>query len=269
VSLPDEFADFVGSVPYREVTLPFGSTRAWDLGEGPPVVCVHGIAGSRRIFFRLARHLAERRRVVVPHLRGEVEAAPRATLADYHDDLAALLIGLDLENVTLLGVSFGGYVVLSYAARGDPRVGAVAVQGTFARYPLRLPNRLMLGLSHLLPPAFGAWAFRRRVLEGAENAHLRRCAPGLDVLHADWCAKTPFATLRRRTRIIDSEDQTDAVRKITVPVSLGHGRDDRIVPLSHLDRLRSLLPDARVEIWDGVAHVASLTHPEKVADLVS
>ena len=117
--------------------------------------------------------------------------------------------------LTLLGVSFGGYVVLSYAARGDPRVGAVAVQGTFARYPLSLTNRLLLGLSHLLPTTFGAWAFRRRILEGAENAHLRRSAPGLDVLHADWCAKTPFATLRRRTRIIDREDQSAAVGKIT------------------------------------------------------
>jgi pimeloyl-ACP methyl ester carboxylesterase len=268
VSLPDEFADFVGSVPYREVTLPFGSTPVWDVGAGPPVVCVHGIAGGRRIFFRLAQHLAGSRRVVVPQLRGEVEPAPEVTLSDYHDDLAALLTALDLEGVTLLGVSFGGYVALSYAARGDPRVGAVAVQGTFAHFPLSSTNRFLLGLSQLLPVSFGAWAFRRRILEGAENAHMRRCAPGLDVLHADWCAKTPFASLRRRTRIIDRNDQSAAVRKITIPVSLGQGRDDKIVPMSRLEHLRSLLPAARVEIWDDVAHVASLTHPEKVADLV-
>ncbi|MGH7162115.1 MAG: alpha/beta fold hydrolase, partial [Planctomycetota bacterium] len=70
MSLVDAFADFVGSVPSRRVALPWGECRVWDTGAGRPVVLLHGIAASRRVFFRLVPLLAARRRVVVPLLRG-------------------------------------------------------------------------------------------------------------------------------------------------------------------------------------------------------
>ena len=37
MSLVDEFADFIGSVPYRETALPWGTAQVWEAGEGSPV----------------------------------------------------------------------------------------------------------------------------------------------------------------------------------------------------------------------------------------
>ena len=269
MSFPDRFADFVGSVPLTEVTLPWGETRVWDLGEGRPVVLVHGIAGSRRVFFRVASLLARNHRVVVPLLRGEDRPDPRASLADHHDDLAALLNALDLSQATLLGISFGGYVVLSYGgARRDPRVRDLAVQGSFSHYPLCAFDRIAMTLSPLMPDAFGSWYFARRVRKGPETDRLHEHCPGLEILNAEWCAKTPFASLRRRTRIIGRQPQDETIRRIAVPVTLGQGRADRVVPMECFERLRRTLPQARFVVWDGVSHLAPLTHPEEVAALV-
>ena len=265
MSFVDEFADFVGSVPYRAARLPWGEARVWDLGRGDPVVLLHGVSSSRRIFFRLAPLLAERFRVLVPPLRGEDIACRRLTYEDHEADLEALLDGLG--NVTLFGVSFGGAIALSYAARRDPRVRRVIVQGAFARFRLRLRDRMILRLSHLLPARAASRYFAYRVRRGRESRLLAHHTPGLEILNEDWSAKTPVATLRARTHLIAGTDLADPMARIGVPLTLAQGRMDSVVPFAFFERLRAIRPDAKSVVWDDVGHLAVLTHPEKVAAL--
>ena len=266
--LPAEFADFTGSVASRDVALPWGRCRVWDVGEGRPVVLLHGIAGSRRNFFRVVPLLASRRRVVVPLLRGEDAAVTRVTYEEVCGDVRALLDALDLSEATLFGWSFGGAVALAYAARGDPRVAEVVVQGGFLRFPLGVSDRIATALSRLLPDAVGSAYFTWRVLRGRENALLATRAPGLDSLSAAWSALTPFASLRARVRLIDRVDLAPLAKSIRVPLTVATGSLDRVVPPRLFDRLRATLPSARAVVWDGVAHMAPLTDPERVAALV-
>ena len=269
MSLVDTFAGFVGSVGYRETTLPWGSAQVWDMGEGRPIVLLHGIAAGRRVFFRVAPKLAERYRVIVPPLRGEIRAAPHATHEDLVDDLGALLDALDLDDVTLLGTSFGGTVALAYAARRDARVAAVVVQGTFRRFRLRPFDRAAQALSYLFPARLGAAYYRRRVRRGPEIRLLAEHAPGLDVLLPDWSGKTPFPTLRRRIRIIATLDLAPAVKRIDAPLTFAHGARDRVVPRVLFDEWNALRPDARHVLWNDVGHNAALTHPDHVVETVA
>ncbi|MHC4548516.1 MAG: alpha/beta fold hydrolase [Planctomycetota bacterium] len=268
MDLVDAFAAFVGTVPYREARLPGGKVRVWDMGEGPPLVLLHGIAASRRIFFRVTPLLAARHRVIAPPLRGEDRPAPRATHAALVDDLAALLDDLALDGVTLFGTSFGGTLALAYAARRDPRVAQVIVQGAFARFPLRPFDRAAHALSYLFPAGVGAAYFRRRVRRGPETRLLAEHAPGLEVLLPDWSAGTPFATLRRRIRVISRMNLAAEVKRIDVPLTFAHGEKDRVVPRAHFEELRGLRPDSRSVLWDDVGHNAVLTHPQHIVALL-
>jgi len=261
-SLVDAFADFVGEVGHRTVTLPWGDCAVWELGSGPPLVLLHGITGSRRIFFRVAPLLAREYRVIVPFLRGEDVPAPRATLDDLLGDLAALLGGMQLANATLCGVSFGGALALAYGGRNDPRVARLIVQGGFAQFRLRRPDRIALAVSGLVPAGLGSLYLKRRVLHGPEIGLLREHAPGLERLVPEWSARTPFSTLRRRVRLIAGHDVSDRVRRIQAPLTLAHGSRDRVVPRLYQERLAALRPDARRVVWDGVGHLAPLTHPD-------
>jgi 3-oxoadipate enol-lactonase len=265
VSLVDDFADFVGSVPYREVELPWGRTQVWDAGSGRPIVLLHGLAAGRRTFFRLVPLLARERRVVVPPLRGEDRAEPRATHPQLEDDLAALLQALDLADVTLFGFSFGGTIALAYGARGDPRVAEVRVQGTFPRFRLRARDRATHLVSYAVPAAVGSAYFARRVRRGPETRLLAARAPGIDGLFPRWCALTPFATLRRRIAILGMLDLAGKVRAIRVPLSFAHGEEDRVVPRACFEDLRRLRPDAPATLLPGVGHNASLTHAPELA----
>jgi len=260
--LVDEFADFIGSVPYREVDLPWGRAQVWDMGTGRPVVLLHGIVGGRRPFFRLVPLLAANRRVIVPPLRGEDVPFPRATWEDHLGDLAGLLEALDLRDVTLLGTSFGGAIVLGYGARSDPRVGEIRVQGAFKGFCLRPLDRMVHRLSYALPAAAGAAYVARRVRKGPEMDLLKEHAPGIEGLFPGWCAATPFATLRRRIALLHALDLSDAVRRIRVPLALLHGARDRVVPRSFFEDLRRLRPDASATLLEGPGHNIPLTHPQ-------
>jgi 3-oxoadipate enol-lactonase len=258
----DEFADFVGEVTSREVELPWGRAQVWDVGEGRPIVLLHGIAAGRRVFFRLVPLLAKTRRVIVPPLRGETSAAPEATFPDLLLDLARLLEALDLEDATLFGSSFGGTVALGYGARADPRVTEIKVQGTFAGFRLRRRDRLIHLLSYAVPAGLGAAYFGWRVRRGPEMALLAERAKGIDALFPGWCAATPFPTLRRRIAILHSLDLSDAVRAIRVPLAFLHGEKDRVVPRAFFDHLKKLRPDAPATLLPDAAHNLPLTHPE-------
>jgi len=258
----DSFADFVGGVGYRTVALPWGDCAVWELGSGPPLVLLHGIAGSRRLFYRVAPLLARDHRVIVPLLRGEDAPAPQATLDDLLGDLGALIDGLDIDGATLCGVSFGGALALAYGGRNDPRVARLVVQGGFAHFGLRGPDRIALAASSLFPAWLGSLYFKRRVLHGPEIRLLREHAPGLENLVPEWSARTPFSTLRRRVRLIAGTDLSDRVRGIEAPLTFARGSLDRVVPRIYQERLAALRPDARRVIWDGVGHLAPLTHPD-------
>jgi len=265
--LVDSFADFIAAVPSLEYAAPFGRSTYWEMGEGEPLVLLHGISGGRRLFFRVVPLLAQRYRVIVPLLRGEEIPASRFSLDDLLDDVGALLESLALEEVTLYGASFGGYVALAYGGRCDPRVTKIVTQGAFPHFELRLLDRVALYGSYLMSPRLGSDYYAWRVLKGRETRDLRELTPGLDHLNAGWQRATPFVSLRQRTHLMARVDLASAVKRAEAELRVGHGRRDSVVPFAAFKRLRELRPEAHFEEWEDGGHMQMLTHPERFADL--
>ena len=266
MTLAEEFAAFVARVPYTTVALPWGEARVWELGEGRPVVMLHGIAGGRRVFFRICPLLAEGRRVIVPPLRGEDRPLARMDREELLDDVAALLETLGLSDVTLFGFSFGAHLALAYAARNDPRVRDVVVAGGFVRYRLGIVDRLVMALSHVVPATLSSRYFVHRVLRGRESRLLAQHAPGMETLSAHWMGLTPFATLRARVRVIVRPGIEDLVRSIRVPLTVGHGELDPVVPVASARLLAGLHGSAHLKIWPQTGHLSILTSVGRVSD---
>ncbi|MDP8924487.1 MAG: alpha/beta hydrolase, partial [Chloroflexota bacterium] len=103
--------------------------------HGPPVVLVHGLASNARIWDAVAPRLAGRFRVVAYDQRGHgLSDKPDGGygFAETSADLRGLLGALDFVRPVLVGHSWGGNVVLDYAARYPDEVAAlVLVDGGF------------------------------------------------------------------------------------------------------------------------------------------
>jgi pimeloyl-ACP methyl ester carboxylesterase len=114
------------------------------LGEGPPVLFLHGLFGQGRNFTAIARPLAARWRVLLPDLRNH-GASPRAPGMAYRDMARDVAETLDAEGVgeaAVIGHSMGGKVAMTLALTEPARVSRLLVSdiaprryaGTLARY---------------------------------------------------------------------------------------------------------------------------------------
>jgi pimeloyl-ACP methyl ester carboxylesterase len=98
------------------------------LGEGPPVVLLHGLSATRRNVVQGSRHLARRGyRLIAYDARGHGASSP-APNYEYEDlvgDVEAVLGYLELERAALVGSSMGAATALAFALEHPERVAAL------------------------------------------------------------------------------------------------------------------------------------------------
>ena len=94
-------------------------------GGLPAIVFVHGWSCDRRYWVGQVGHVAGRFTVVTVDLAGHGESGTdrrSSTMPAFGDDVAAVVTGLDLPEVVLVGHSMGGDVIVEVARRLRPRV---------------------------------------------------------------------------------------------------------------------------------------------------
>jgi len=239
--------------------------------DAPAVVAVHGGpgidgAGLRHVLAPLAEH-AE---LVVPDLRGhgrsDLAGSETWSLDDWADDLAVVISALQLHRPVVVGVSFGGWVVLRYAAHHPEQLGSLVVAATTARLPtVEEGAERMAGLGG--PASAAAWravhadpneenspAFARHVL--ALMARLQP-SPALRAVRAAQI-KTPQVNAHF-TAQFSRLDLTGDARKVRCPVAVVVGERD---PLT-----TPALAAATVEAVAGLARLRLI--PDAAHDLLS
>lgn len=105
-----------------------GGSLAWETeGHGPPVVLLHGFTLDRRMWNGQVAALADRFTVVRYDLRGHGNSPPSSAPYRHVDDLVALVDGLGLDRPALVGLSLGGGVAVTFAARHPDRLRALVL----------------------------------------------------------------------------------------------------------------------------------------------
>jgi pimeloyl-ACP methyl ester carboxylesterase len=143
-----------------------------DVGEGHPIVILHGFAMTPATYAATAKLLGRRARAIVPDLF-DVRGAWQSSKVI--DALTSTLDDLDLDRVSMIGHSFGGGIELGFATRRPERVVelvfsdtlAVSHEWSLADEALRHP----LGLFRLATPLAArsfvvSWLHRPRQLVG-------------------------------------------------------------------------------------------------------
>src|SRR5215213_152987 len=134
-----------------EITLPHGTIRYRDEGEGPAVVFIHGLLVDRRVWQPVADRLATDVRCVVPDLPLGSHTIPMNADADLSPTglarlIADLLDALELEDVTLVGNDTGGALSQLVAARHPERLGRLVLTNcdAFENFPPKMFRPLVV-----------------------------------------------------------------------------------------------------------------------------
>ncbi|MFD6204176.1 alpha/beta fold hydrolase [Streptomyces rubiginosohelvolus] len=116
--------------------------RVWGDPEAPPVVLLHGRAGSGETWTRIARDLAADHRVYAPDFRGHglSDWPGRYSFEMFRDDLHAFLEARNLAGATVVGHSMGGVAAYLLAQREPGLIGRLIIEDAPPLLPLDPPR---------------------------------------------------------------------------------------------------------------------------------
>ena len=158
-------------VASRTATVDGDRVHYLEAGDGPPLVCLHGISTSAATWLPLFEALAEEFRVVAPDRPGR----GLSTSKDYADVdfreygvsyVTGLMDALDVASARLLGNSLGGMQALHCQVDFPERVDRNCLVGAPGGLSRRVPWAFRLSYA----PKVGPWLFRRNVADTVAEA---------------------------------------------------------------------------------------------------
>jgi pimeloyl-ACP methyl ester carboxylesterase len=240
-------------------------------GAGEPLVLLHGLGASRRLWHRVAPRLAASgHRVLAPDLPGFGDSAPAGPGFEFDavtDALAEALRRRVERPFDLLGSSLGGAVALRFATRHPELVRRLVLAAPAGFSPLPWPIAPVAGA--LAEPALAVRRIaglplsvsptaRRALLWGAVAEPHR--LSGSD-------ARLILSSSGRATRLgpalaaVLRSDLRPALARLDVPLGLIWGERDRVVPIASLETIRDLRPGVVAETIADAAHIPQLERP--------
>jgi non-heme chloroperoxidase len=250
-----------------------------DLGMGNPVVLIHGWPQSSSLWdYQLAELPRHGLRVIAYDRRGFGQSSKPWDGYNYDtfaDDLKAVLDTLDLQNVTLVGMSMGGGEVARYMSRyGGARVARVALISAITPYLLKTddnPNgvdkAVFDGMLENIAKDRAAFlqSFAKQfysiglISHPASQAHL-------DGDFARAYQASHKATMDCVVAFSETDFRQDLL-KINVPTLIIHGDDDKIVPIEVSGELTAqALPHAQFITYEGGPHGLYYTEKDRLND---
>ncbi|MFI6578421.1 alpha/beta fold hydrolase [Nocardiopsis sp. NPDC050513] len=229
-------------------------TRIWydTLGEGEPLLLVHGQSLDHTMWNGVAEELARHHRVVRMDLRGTGGSDAPVDSAYTTDLLArdalAVLDHLGVARAHVYGFSMGGKVAQTLAATAPERVGALVLGST-------APG----GGHEIERPVEASLALRRANTEEGRGlvAHLFYTPAWADA-HPDQVATiVPHNPLRAQRRHYEASlrhDGWDLLPAIAAPTLVVHGEDDELTPVGNAALVAERVPGARLSVLPGVRH---------------
>jgi len=258
---------------------------AWGPEDGPVVLFLHGFLDQGPAWMRVAEPLVKAGfRVLVYDHRGHglsdhVGAGGYYHFPDYLTDLEAVIDGLGLEHLNLVGHSMGGTVAGLFAGLRPERVDRlVLVEG------LGPPcvdeqgavDQFVKHMDHLLAPP------KHTVFSSVQDAadRLKRYTPALDVDLALYLATRGTKEVEggytwrwdalHRTRspmAYDLQRHIAILRRVTAPTTLVYGADSWYLSLQYLtEREEAVRPVARHVLPGG--HAVHIDSAVGLADVI-
>jgi len=253
-----------------------------DIGEGPAIVLLHGLAGCWQNWLETIPALARDHRVIAMDFPGfgqsEMPSEP-ISIPGYTRMLDELFAALQIGSATIVGNSMGGVVASDMAIRFPHRVERivlVAAAGLSMEHMLNERNRgLRARIENFLFFGLGRLAERtdivvrsprlRRGLLLLVVAHPERLSGRLVLEQVNGAGKPGF---RSALDAMVRYPIRDRLGEIDLPTLVVWGELDRLVPLRDADEFAWLISGARKIVYEDTGHMVMLERPERFnADL--
>ncbi|MEA2928755.1 MAG: 3-oxoadipate enol-lactonase [Hyphomicrobiales bacterium] len=235
-------------------------------GSGPRVLLLHAVGMDLTLLDALTAILQKDFAVLRADLRGHgcSPYVPATSLADYADDVHALLARLSFAPCGVAGFAMGGMVAQALTVNypQDVRAAVFAninhqqTKQSYAALMSRASDAKGDGMAKIVDATMQRWFTEPFIAKGGDAAVRARLA-GDDV--RAWCdAFTAMANV----------DTAQKLKDIKVPALCLAGEVDKSTPPAAVKAMADAIPGARYVILPGAPHMSFIEMPQDVAKVV-
>jgi len=240
-----------------------------DGKNGKPLLFIPGLAATLDSWNYQVLDLHDRFRCICVDMRGHGDSEKPCSDYSYDEmcrDVRALLVALDLRDVTLVGWSMGAGVGLKYVAdfNDDDRVAKLAMVGpatprflvteteSFGADPV-IAEATLEGMRIALPETMAAFA-------GA-NFHREDMQATTDWFLSLWLKMPAYVGYMYFSTLL-KEDLRDKLDNVNVPTLICHGRHDQVAPPEWSEYMSSRIPECRLTWFENSGHALMVEEPD-------
>lgn len=222
-------------------------------GKKSTIVLLHGWGQNTIMMEPIAQKFQENFNILnidLPGFGDSEEPKEVMNVIDYAILVNKLIINLNLENIIMIGHSFGGRVSIAYASMFDINKVVLCSSPFIKRVNKPTLKLKMLRLLKKIPG-----------LKKLENVVKNKIGS------TDY--KNASVMMRKILVETVNLDLSENVKKVKCPTILIFGENDLDVPLEEGKKLESLLLDGHLIVYEGADHYAYFTDINRTNNIIS
>ena len=232
-----------------------GKYRYLEIGEGTPIIILHGLMGGLSNFHGVTDFFPEKGyKILLPELPIYDKPVLKTTVKNFAKFLNDFIKFKDLDNVILLGNSLGGHIGLLYTKMFPEKVKALVITGSSGLYESAMGDGY---------PKRGDYEFIKKKAQ--------------DVFYDPDIATKEivdevFATVNNRVKLLKTlaiaksairHNMAKDLPKMNTPTCIIWGENDSVTPPNVADEFHELLPDSDVFWIKECGHAPMMEHPDE------
>ncbi len=232
-----------------------GKYRYIEVGEGAPIIILHGLMGGLSNFHGVTDHFPTKGyKVLVPELPIYDMPLLKTNVKQFAKFLEGFIKFKGLKDVILLGNSLGGHIGLLYTKLYPERIKGLVITGSSGLYESAMGDGY---------PRRGDYEF---IKKKAQNVFYDPEVATKEIVDE------VFATVNNRNKIIKTlaiaksairHNMAKDLPKMHTPTCIIWGEDDNVTPPNVAKEFHELLPDSELFWIKECGHAPMMEHPEE------
>ena len=235
--------------------------RYIDVGNGEPVVLIHGLGESIESWKFQIPELSKYFRIIALDLRGfgKSEIPDRINgIKDFVSDVKNLIDHLNIRKANLIGFSMGGVICLAFYEKHPEYVRSMVLADTISHLPPTLLKKTLETRLKILKESG-----MEKISEYIANISFHSKNPELTEFFKDMIRKNNKDYYTEVTVVILNSDYRHVLPKVKVPTLVLVGEYDVTTPPRLTEYLINKIPISTLRVIDNSAHLTKMENPHE------
>ncbi len=226
-----------------------------DIGEGTPIVILHGLMGGLSNFDGVTNFFPEKGyRILIPELPIYKMSILKTNVKSFSKYVSDFIDHIDLNDVLLLGNSLGGHIGL-YSTKSFPdKIKALIITGSSGLYESAMGGSF---------PKRGDYNY---IKKKAEDVFYDPATATKEIVDEVFASVNNRNKLIRTLAIAKSairHNMSKDLPHMNTPTCIIWGKNDSVTPPEVAEEFHELLPDSDLYWIDKCGHAPMMEHPDE------